>query len=82
MKVETDGESWNRAKLLKLNNVNPLQAPKTLRTKALACQIPLMSPVSSYAEVYTNLGFAFVLGLNQTILEIRRERHHPLIFSQ
>lgn len=42
MKVETDGDSWNRMKLLKLNqlhinNVNQLQAAKILRTKALAC---------------------------------------------
>lgn len=69
MKVETDGESWKRMKLVKLNifrinNVN------------------LMPQVSSLVELYTYLGCVFLLGLRQTIPEFWRERHHPLIFSQ
>lgn len=42
----------------------------------------LIYQVSTPAEVYMYLGCAFVLGLSQRIPELRRERRHPLIFSQ
>lgn len=60
MKVETDGESWNRMTLLKLSKFH-------------INNVKLMSQMSAFVELYTYLGCAFLLGLSQTLLELWRK---------